>query len=236
MHPAGGAHAFCLGKGLSLGGWDPVLAVLERHGLRASVHAGHEDAPRDADLGILLGYRQVAPAEVVFSPRLGALLFHSSDLPRGRGWAPIYAALSRNEPLVQALLFAAAEVDSGNVIAKARYRLEGDETEAEVREIDDRLTLLLLDNALPALLAGQAKGRPQDHARATYTARRTPRDSEVTPDRTLAELFDHLRALPADAPAFFRFRGRTFSLDLRPLDPARGFDPGRLELERYYGG
>ena len=85
-------------------------------------------------------------------------------------------------------------------------------TEEEVRRIDDALSVLLLEATLDDLLAGAARGVAQDEAGASWWTRRRAEDSRLDPTRSVAELFDHLRALPAEAPAFFEHRGERIKL------------------------
>jgi len=224
-----------LGRGLNEAGWAPLEAIAAAHSHFCTVVARHEDVPATPDLGMLLGYERIVPEDVLRLPRLGFVLFHSSDLPRGRGWAPIYYTMTQRLPLVQTLLFAAPGVDEGNLIAKAHYPLAGSETEREVRRIDDALTLRLFEDSLAPLLAGKVSGKPQDSKDATWWPRRRPEDSAVDPARPLCDLVDHLRALPAAAPAFFQYGGRRFRIRLEAEDEcAAPPDPGRIRIERFY--
>ena len=227
------ARMALVGRGLNRDGWEPVLRLLRERNVSWGVHEAPESLTEPCDLGLLLGCSRLLPPETLNLARLGFVVLHYSDLPLGRGFAPIYNTLTRGLPLVQTLLFAANGADSGDILAKARYPLDGDETEEEVRRIDDALSVLLLEATLDDLLAGAARGVPQDEARASWWPRRRAEDSRLDPTRSVAELFDHLRALPAEAPAFFEHRGRRFALRLEALGPARDFDPRRVILERH---
>ncbi|WP_341885428.1 hypothetical protein [Synechococcus sp. UW140] len=51
---------------------------------------------------------------------------------------------------------------------------------------------------------------------ASYYRRRRPVDSQLDPERTLAEQFDLLRVVDNDRyPAFFEWRGRRYGLDIQ---------------------
>ena len=223
-----------LGKGFNNGTWNPLVEFFDQRKLTYEMHHTHESVKKECALGILLGYSRVVPASVLDKAQVGFVVFHSSDLPQGRGFAPIYNTISRNMPLTQTLCFAAVEVDCGNVIAKARYKLHGDELEDEVRLIDDHLTMFLIEDALNPLLSGQVEGVPQEHDKASWWSQRTPDESGIDPKTQIAKYFDHLRALPTTAPAFFEYRGRKYFLRLEASNPIRPFDPTIVMLERYY--
>ena len=54
---------------------------------------------------------------------------------------------------------------------------------------------------------------------ASYYRRRRPADSQLAPERTLAEQFDLLRVVDNNCyPAFFEWRGRRYQLQIQYLD------------------
>lgn len=224
----------CLGNGLNKNGWNDVGAILTRHGHTFQEWQVGEAINGEAELGIILNYDRIVSEEILGIPRCGFVVFHSSNLPEGRGWAPIYYTMTGRNELVQTLLFASAAVDAGRIIAKARYPLQKSELDSEVRAIDDRLSLLLLDTCIDAVLSGKCVGKHQDECQATWWPRRRPRDSQVDPAKPIGELFDQLRALPACAPAFFNHRGRryrmTLAVDSEPIE----FDPKKARIEKYF--
>lgn len=222
-----------LGTGLNGGGWEPVIAFLQERGCTWSVFERHEDVVL-SDMILLLGYDRIVPGDILFIPRLGTVLFHSSDLPEGRGWAPLYNTISRGQNLVQTMLYASEQVDAGELIAKARYPLEGHETEEEVRRYDDELTMELLRDSFPALADGPVPGTPQNEEEATSWPRRTPKDSRIDTDMSIDRLLQHLRALPANAPAFVDIAGRRFFLQLTPKSPGAPFKRSKVVIERFY--
>ncbi|WP_338668951.1 formyltransferase family protein [Pseudodesulfovibrio methanolicus] len=223
-----------LGKGLNQDGWKPVIVLLESLGAACTVHEDHTTLDPSGDMIVLLGYDRMVPESLVAAPRLGTVLFHSSDLPEGRGWAPIYNTMIRGLGLTQTMLYAVEAADAGPIVAKARYPLAGNEIESEVRRIDDRLTLRMLETVLPDLLQGRVEGAVQDEGAATYWPRRTPEESRVTEDMSISDLLRHLRALPESAPAFIFIGARRFQLRLAAAEAGETFDPDRVVIERYY--
>lgn len=224
-----------LGTGLNQNGWEPITEILNDWNYETEILANHEDVHENSRLGLILGYSEVVPPEILSRPESGFVLFHSSKLPRGRGWAPIYNTIIRGLPLVQSMAYAEKNVDAGPVIARAKYPLEGNEVEQEVRRFDDRLTLHLIKHCLQDVLTENIEGESQDKDSATYWERRTPDDSEVQLHDKLSDMVDHLRGLPPEAPAFYEYNGRKFQLHLQPLEPETiEFDSSKISLERCY--
>ncbi len=231
-------HLFLLGSGLHEKRWEPLEQILSSRGYQWTIANRHEDFDRineDIDLGILLGYKRIVPEEILKAPKQGFILFHSSDLPRGRGWAPIYNTVTRNLPLTQSLLFANTEIDAGPIIAKAHYPLDGNELEKEIRQIDDELTTILFEDSIDAVLKGETLPKPQNTSDMTLWRRRYPVDSQIDPERSLVDIISHLRGLPSESPGFFYYKGRRFMIRLEAEDEtAIGFTKEKVKIERNY--
>lgn len=139
-----------------------------------------------------------------------ALVIHSSDLPEGRGWSPqIWQILSGKNDIVVSLLEAQDKVDAGPLWAKRRLLLDGHELHDEINDKLFSLWLELMDYAVAN--AKHPTPTSQDDRPPTYWPRRTPEDSRLDPQRSIAEQFELLRiADPERYPAFFDFRGHRY--------------------------
>lgn len=224
-----------LGKGLTAEGWEPVVNRLEEWGYESRIYRDYDDIDEPCRLGIILNYSSIVPRDTLEVPTRGFILFHSSDLPKGRGWAPIYNTMTRGLPLVQTMLYATEQVDAGPMIAKARYPLRGTEVENEVQDFDDKLTIVLIEGCLRDVLESDVTGREQVEKKSTYWEKRSPTDSEIDTRRVVNDVIDHIKALPDEAPPFCEYRDRTYEIDLIPTDPQSiEFDQQRVTLEKYY--
>jgi methionyl-tRNA formyltransferase len=224
-----------LGKGLNQNGWRPIEEVLKQKGHQYKIIDDHRELNGSFDLGILLGYSKIVPLYLLNIPEKGFVLFHSSDLPEGRGWAPIYHTIVNKLDLVQTMLYASEEADRGNILAKATYKLKGFEMEHEVRKIDDELTLGLINECIDTVIEKNPVGKTQHVSSGSWWKRRKPEDSKIDPALTIEEAFDTLRALPSSAPAFFDMSGRKFQIKLEPVDKLdSSFDRSAMTIEKFF--
>ncbi len=153
--------------------------------------------------------------QAVRSKYKASLVIHASDVPRGRGWSPlIWQVLEGRNSIPVTLLEAADNVDSGNIWQQLTLELEGHELYDEINEKLFKIELQLMDFAVNH--AGAVQPVPQRDGEPTFYRKRTPDDSRVDPDKTIAEQFDLLRTADPDRyPAFFCFRGHRYRITLK---------------------
>jgi methionyl-tRNA formyltransferase len=173
------------------------------------------------DLLFLISCNQIIRRDI--RDRFGrTLVVHASDVPEGRGFAPLNWRIIEGHNRVTVTLMDAAEaVDSGDVWAKRHLDFEGHET---FEELFDRLfqtELELMDFAIANYSTIQPA--PQPEGEGSYYRRRTPDDSRVSPQDSLASIFDLLRASdPERYPVWFEHRNHRYAVTLRKLGPSAG--------------
>lgn len=142
------------------------------------------------------------------------LVIHASDLPEGRGWSPhIWQILEGNNQITVTLLEAEDQVDSGAIWKQTLIDLEGHETYEEINQ-----ALFLAEFELMNFVVDNFEiivPREQDQRTPTYYRKRTPEDSKLDPNRSIAEQFNLIRVADSKRfPAFFDFRGHRYTLSI----------------------
>lgn len=141
------------------------------------------------------------------------IVIHASALPKGKGWSPTTWKILEGENEIPLTLFEAVDkVDAGEIYATDTLILEGHELIDEVRQKEGetiiRLALTFVDQ-YPNIV-----GKPQEGSESFYS-RRTPKESELDPNKSLIELFNALRVVDNERyPAFFTHRGHTYILKI----------------------
>jgi methionyl-tRNA formyltransferase len=178
----------------------PLLAVRD---LNAPANVARV-ADLRPDLLLVVGWTRLLGADLLTLPPLGAVGFHASLLPRYRGRAPVNWALINGEPETGNTMFYLDEgVDTGDVIDQRRIPIEdGDDCATLYRKVADA-GVDMLGEHLPALKAGTAPRRPQDHRLATVMPRRRPEDGLIDWSRGTRRLHDWVRALTHPYPGAF---------------------------------
>ena len=179
------------------------------------------------DILFLISCNEIIRREV--RERFGkVLVIHASDVPEGRGFAPLnWQILEGRNRVTVTLLEAADKVDSGDVWAKHDMYFEGHETFAELFEKLFDVEIALMDFAVANY--GSIEPRPQPEG-GSYYRRRTPEDGVVSVEHRLMEIFDLLRVSdPERYPVQFAFRGHRYALRMEKLGAAErsGSDVGQ---------
>lgn len=167
------------------------------------------------DLIVLWNYRKILQN---VEDKKNIILFHGSDLPEGKGWAPIYnSIMSGREFYVISGLFADQQVDSGDIIVKARFKIRDNYTAEFIRQLDNEICIKLVRDMLLKFEGKEIKGKKQDGT-DSFHARRKPEDNEVKLDAKLEDVISHLRACEKSHPAFFVYRGVKYRIHVEPCE------------------
>jgi methionyl-tRNA formyltransferase len=142
------------------------------------------------------------------------LVLHASDLPGGRGWSPhIWSILNGDDQITVTLLEAKDPVDSGPIYLQTKFTLEGHELLPEINAKLFDAEMSLMSQAVEQF--EHLKPTPQVGDCGRYMPRRSPADSRLDPNKTIAEQFNLLRIVDSERyPAFFDHRGKRYLIKI----------------------
>ena len=132
------------------------------------------------DLIAVVAYGKILPKNVLDYPKYGCVNVHGSLLPEYRGAAPMQMAIIDGKKVTGiTTMFMAEGLDTGDMLLKAECEIaENDNFEI----IHDRLGMLgadLLRKTVDGLEKGEITPIPQDHSKATHTAKILKEDCEL---------------------------------------------------------
>jgi methionyl-tRNA formyltransferase len=185
---------FCRGRGIELLKIDNVNDPEAIESIRR----------RGIDWLFIIGWSQIARAEVLAAPRRGVLGMHPTLLPEGRGRAAIPWAILKGLAETGVTLFQLDEgVDTGPVIAQERLPLAPDETATRLYERVAEAHRTLISRVWWDLAADRLRPVPQDESRATVWPGRRPEDGRILPTMTPEEADRLVRATTRPYPGAF---------------------------------
>lgn len=173
------------------------------------------DSLRGGDILFLISCATLIGSEIRQKYR-HTLVLHASDLPKGRGWSPhIWEVIGGADAIVLSMLDAEDAVDTGAIWAKLHLDIPRSALFDDINAILFEGETALMSKALDMVENGEAPVVQNDED-ASYWPKRTPADSEIDPNQSIAAQFDALRvADPERYPAFFVYRGARYHISLR---------------------
>jgi len=153
------------------------------------------------------------------------LVIHESELPKGRGWSPMsWLILGGENRIPFTLLEAADEVDAGAIYLQVWIDLTGNELSSQWRKIQADQTIALCQEFVYEYPSILTRARRQEGESSIYPRRR-PNDSELNPNKTIAEQFNLLRVVDNKSyPAFFDLAGNRFVLRIENDHKSASYD------------
>jgi methionyl-tRNA formyltransferase len=189
--------------------------LLKKYFTGISVTIG-ESLPKytdDYELIILWSFRKIISNT---TGKNNIVIFHSSDLPKGRGWAPIYYSLAKEMPYyVISGILAGEGVDTGDIIVKAKFRIKDNYIAEKIREWDAEISIMLAKEILERFDGRQIRGVKQI-GEASYNPRRKPENNEISLETPLGAILPHLRGCEREHPAFFYYNQTKYFIHLEP--------------------
>lgn len=158
------------------------------------------------DYIFVIGWSQIVKPVVLEILTKGCIGFHPALLPQNRGRAVLPWTLLQGLDRSGATLFYLDEgVDSGDILIQKSFSVEPKETARTLYEKVVKLLSKMIQSVLPLLEAGNPPRQPQDDSKATYCAKRTPKDGLINWEWSAERVWTLIRAVGEPYPGAFTF-------------------------------
>lgn len=178
----------------------------------AELFFDHKDIDASYEVVFILGYTRIIEKEYL-KKHLHNLVVHESDLPKGKGWAPLFWQVLEGKNQIPVVLFEASEkVDEGQIYIKDFIDLEGTELNSELRLKQADITFKLCQQFLEKY---STLNPHHSFGEESFYKKRTPKDSRLDIDKTIKDQFNLLRIVDnKDYPAFFDHLGVRYKVSI----------------------
>ena len=141
------------------------------------------------------------------------LVIHESNLPKGRGFAPVQNQILQNKSIIPVVLFEATnKIDEGSILLKDKIVLNGTELNREIRDKQAEITIKIIKKFLskyPKIVKNKQTGKP------TYYKKRSVKDSKLDINKTIKSQFNLLRIVDNEKyPAYFIHKNRKYVINI----------------------
>ena len=162
------------------------------------------------DFVFMTGVYKLIPINILNAPTYGIFGFHETPLPEGRGHAPINWTIENNRPNITISLFKAGSgVDDGLIVYQHNVPIYRDDDRSILEfkrqyGVTECFRVFIFELLEGVIILREQSGLP------SYSKKRKATNSELDVNKTLIELWDHLRLCHNDYyPAFFMLNENT---------------------------
>ena len=179
----------------------PYAKELQKNIKNCSLYFSHLDIQESYDIVFILSYHFIIP-EIFLQKHKYNCVIHASNLPCGKGWAPLFwQVLEGKNSIVFTMFEANAKTDNGEIYFQEILELNGLELYDELRDKQAKMCQkMCLDflNKYPNIIKTKQIGSE------SFYPKRNAKDSELDIHKSINEQFNLLRITSNDDfPAFF---------------------------------
>ena len=133
----------------------------------------------ELDFLLVVGISQLVSVDIIKAPKLGAIGFHPTKLPKGRGRAPLAWLVHEAEEGAATFFMLESIADAGAIVAQKGFDVSVDDTAKTVEAKVYKAMASALDTLLPQLANGELIGIEQNDSLATEFGIRKPDDGLI---------------------------------------------------------
>jgi methionyl-tRNA formyltransferase len=162
-------------------------------------------AEYEIDWLFIVGWSQIASAELISLPRMGIIGAHPTLLPIGRGRAAVPWAIIKGLDKTGVTFFKMDEgVDTGEILDQFEIPISKNENATSLYDKVNTAHVDLIKQIWPKLIEGTIDGIKQDETLASYWEGRTPADGELKFSMSVMEVDCLVRATTRPYPGAYK--------------------------------
>jgi len=201
----------------------PYAKKLEKKIVSSKLIFNHLELTENYQIVFILSYHKIIP-ENILSLNKHNIVIHSSDLPQGKGWAPMFWQIIEGKNEIPFTMFEASNgVDNGDIYLQKTLKLTGFELHDELREKQANFTI---EMCLEFLQNYDLYKNPKPQiGKESFYKKRNKESSKLDIDKTIKEQFNLLRVVSnEDYPAFFEIENKRYVLKVEEMGGGSNID------------
>lgn len=167
---------------------------------------------KNYDVIFIIGYSKIIDKNFLEKNKYN-LVVHESNLPKGKGFAPVQWQVLKNKKKIPICIIKAEDkVDSGNIVQKTFFKLDGTELHDEIREKQAKATFNIIERFLkkfPKIFSKKQIGK------STFYRKRYPEDNLLNINKSIKENFNLLRISNNERfPSHFYYKSKKYIIKI----------------------
>ena len=158
------------------------------------------------DLLLSINYLFIVEPDVIEWPKLEAVNFHGSLLPKYRGRTPhIWAIINNEQETGVTAHKLVEECDEGDILIQKLLPIEYEDTGADILRKFESIYPKIASEVIEMYNSGTIKAKKQNNEEATYFGKRTPKDGKINWSWQKERIRNWVRAQAFPYPGAFSF-------------------------------
>lgn len=176
----------------------------------------HNEISEVYDIVFILSYHKIIPMDKLSDNRHN-IVIHASELPKGKGWAPMFWQVLEGKNDIPFTIFEASSgVDDGDIYLQDTLHLTGYELNDELREKQAKFIIEMCLHFIDKY--EEYKVPYKQSGEESFYSKRNATDSELNINKTIKEQFNLLRIVSnEDYPALFKINGRKYIIKIEEV-------------------
>jgi methionyl-tRNA formyltransferase len=194
----------------------PYAKKLNQKIQNSKLFFNHKEINENFDIVFILAYHSIIESK--YLKHKHNIVIHESDLPQGKGWAPLFWQILEGKNEIVFSMFEASDgVDNGDIYMKKILKLNGYELNQELRKKQAELTIKMCLEFLNNY--DKYKIPKKQIGEDSFYEKRTSKDSRLDITKSIKEQFNLLRIVNNEEyPAFFEIDGHKYKLTIEKVE------------------
>ena len=179
----------------------------------SSIFYNHQDIKNIFDIVFILSYHEIINTGFLNRNRHN-IVIHASDLPKGKGWAPMFWQILEGKNEIPFSMFEASDgVDNGDIYMNKTLKLSGFELNEQLRK---KQANFIIEMCLDFVHSYEKYKKPKkQNGNESFYSKRLWQNSKLDIDKTIRDQFNLFRIVDNENyPAFFEMNNRKFILKI----------------------
>ncbi len=193
-----------------------IIKELKKFSSEIKLITNFKKIEKNNDCLIIGSYYKIIPKKYLSLSKFN-LLVHESDLPKGRGFSPLYwQILNGSQNITTTILEANENVDEGNYYIKKKFNYPKEIFFDEIKQRQFQNAIYLVKKVLKKITLKKKIKNFKQLGKPTYFRRRSKKDSELSVKSSLKKQINLLRIIDSNIyPAFFYYKGKKIYLNIK---------------------
>lgn len=195
---------------------EPIVELAESAGIQVINPENLTDHVQEikdfgADIGVLVAYGKIVPAEIIDLFEHGIINLHPSALPKLRGSTPIESViLSGENSTAVSIMKLAPKMDAGPLLAQRSVDISAGASKQQLaNQLHSEGTKLMLE-VLAQISIGDAEEQEQDESNATFCSTIKKSDGHIDWSKSAGQIEREIRAYAGWPTSYFEITDQRY--------------------------